>query len=85
MEVAERLIGDPEQLAEIAGMNPKAGYNWRRRSNWRDAGDMPPRTNRALLEYSAAGSLGLTADHLINGATVAEVEAILSRRQKVAA
>lgn len=80
VEVAERLIGGPDLLAGIVGVNPKAPFLWRRQSGWRDAGDMPPRANRAILAHSDQHGLGLTAEHLIRGAAVAEIDAILAAR-----
>lgn len=85
VQVCEKLIGPPQTLSKIAKMTSKTAYNWRHPSNNRDAGDMPPRANRALLAYSDAHGLGLTADHLINGASVAEVASILDGRKATAA
>ncbi len=78
--VCERLIGPIERLAEITGQSSKAPYRWRTGSGWRDVGDLPPRANRALLDHSDRHALGLTAEHLIRGASAAEVAAILADR-----
>ena len=81
MDVCERLIGDPRRLAAICGLEVKSAFPWRRASKWRDAGDLPSaKTQRALLAHSAAHRLGLTAEHLIWGASEAEIDAILAER-----
>jgi hypothetical protein len=81
VEVCERLIGPLPELEKIVGYRPKAAYGWRRESHWRDAGDIPsPRLMRRLLAHSAAGNLGLTADHLIWGASEDEIAAVLTAR-----
>lgn len=82
LEVCERLIGKPELLAGLFGYeSDKAPYNWRHATSTRDAGDIPSaRLMRALLAHSDAHALGLTAAHLILGASEAEVQAILSAR-----
>lgn len=81
MEVCEALIGRPETLAAICGINPKAPYGWRQVSKGRPAGDLPFAAHmRALLAHSALHHLGLTAEHLIWGAPEAEIEAILAGR-----
>lgn len=79
--VVEALIGPPEQIGPLLGINDKATYLWRRASGQRDAGDIPAaRYMRALLAHSAARGLGLTEAHLIWGAPAAEIEDILARR-----
>lgn len=82
IEVVERLVGPPEFVSgEILGLHPKATYKWRHPSDGRGAGDIPSAPHmRAILEHSEANGLGLTAEHLIRGADLAEVEAILSAR-----
>ena len=85
LEVCIRLIGDYELVSAASGMKPKASYAWRNASAWRDAGDMSPRANRAILTYSRQHGLGLTADHLIFGAPEAEIAAILAARDCEAA
>lgn len=82
MQVCERLIGKPEQIAVAAGCNEKAPYHWRHERHGRAPGDMPSlQVVRALLAHSAARHLGLTADHLIWGAPEDEIAAILDLRQ----
>ena len=81
LEVCERLIGKPEVLAEICGLHVKSAFPWRRSSKWREAGDLPSvKIMQRLLTHSAAQGLGLTAEHLIWGASEAEVAAILAAR-----
>lgn len=82
MQVCERLIGKPEYIGAAAGLHRKAAYHWRNARSGRDAGDLPSVTIiRRLLAHSAAHDLGLTADHLIWGASETEVSEILSLRQ----
>lgn len=77
-QVVERLIGPPEAVGPIAGMNEKTSYGWRKSSANRDAGDIPSaRTMRSLLAHAAAKGIPLKAEHLIWGAPAAEVEALL--------
>jgi len=81
IQVAERLIGPPDLLGTITKMGPKAAYGWRRGSKFRDAGDLPsPRLMRALLAHAAARGIPLTADHLIWGASEAEIAALTAYR-----
>lgn len=76
-QVLERLIGPPPELSRIVGHSRTAAYNWRMRA----PGDVPtPAAMRRLLAHSDAHGLGLTADHLIRGASLAEIEAILAAR-----
>ena len=82
MQVCERLIGPPEVLGPAIGYGMKAAYHWRREREGRRPGDLPSvEVLRLLLAHSAAHRLGLTAEHLIWGATEAEIEAILAARQ----
>lgn len=85
VEVLERLIGRPEALGPIAGLHEKTVYLWRRGGNRRDAGDLPStRTQRAFLAYASNHGIPLTAEHLIFGATPAEIDALIAQ-PKVAA
>ena len=81
LAVAEALIGGPEKIGLICGVHPKSPYQWRGVAGLRGAGDIPYAAHmRALLAHSAAHQLGLTADHLIWGASDDEVAAILAAR-----
>ncbi len=81
LEVCERLIGKPETVAEASGLHKKSAFPWRHASKWREAGDLPSaKVMRALLAHSAAHQLGLTAEHLIWGASEEEIEGILAAR-----
>ncbi len=81
IEVATRLIGHIEAVARVCGCEGKSFYAYRHPSKNRDAGDLAAaRHMRALLAHSAANNLGLTADHLIWGATEDEVAEILAAR-----
>jgi hypothetical protein len=80
-EVVEKLIGKPDVIGKIVGVDGKAPYQWRGARGFRAAGDIPYAAHmRALLAHSATHHLGLTAEHLIWGATEAEIEAILAAR-----
>tara|TARA_R110000868_G_scaffold54164_3_gene169590 strand:+ start:2151 stop:2456 length:306 start_codon:yes stop_codon:yes gene_type:complete len=84
LEVCEHLIAPISKLGTIAGMKEKAAYGWRRASEWRDAGDMPPRVNRRLLKFAKHRGIPLTATHLIFGASRAEVDALLDEMRQAA-
>lgn len=80
LAVLERLIGPPESIAQAAGLHPKSAFPWRRPSSLREAGDLPSiRVARRLLAYAAARQIPLTAEHLIWGATEAEINALLAQ------
>lgn len=80
-EVVEALIGKPAIVGAILAIHVKTPFGWRRATKFRDAGDITsPVHMRALLAHSAARGLGLTADHLIWGASAEEVAAILAAR-----
>lgn len=88
MQVCEALIGKPEQIAGALGINEKSPYHWRSARTGRLAGDLPSAdVMRRLLEHSDRHGLGLTAEHLIRGASEAEIAALLAARSagKVAA
>lgn len=79
MQVAERLIGKPEQIAAAIGLKEKAPYHWRNARTGRAAGDFPSATvMRALLAYAAARCIPLTAEHLIWGASEDELAALIA-------
>ena len=81
MQVCERLIGPPEVMGPVIGYHAKAPYHWRHERKGRGPGDMPSaEVMRALLAHSTTHRLGLTAEHLIWGASEAEIEAILAER-----
>lgn len=81
IEVVEALIGKPEVIGGICQIDAKAPFGWRHAAKRRTAGDLPYAAHmRALLAHSAARGLGLTADHLIWGATEDEITAILAAR-----
>lgn len=86
LEVCERLIGPLERIGTICRIDPKAPYHWRRQSVGRLAGDVPSATHmRALLDYAEANSIPLTAAHLVRGASVAEIDALLQAARGQAA
>ena len=81
LEVCKRLIGKFELIGEICGIHPKSPYQWRDGQGLRAAGDLPFAAHmRRLLDYSDRLGLGLTADHLIRGASEDEIAAILAAR-----
>lgn len=86
MQVCERLIGKPEAVSGAADLQPKASYGWRHGSTDRDAGDIPSaRYMRRLLAFARANQIPLEPRHLIEGATRAEIEALLGRSGEMAA
>jgi len=87
LEVCERLVAPLSQLGSIAGLKEKAAYGWRNGSQWREAGDLPPRVNRTLLKYAKRHGIPLTPAHLIWGASRSEIDALLQAmaRRSVAA
>lgn len=80
LEVCERMIAPLKDLGRLIGLQEKAAYKWRHASKWRGAGDMPPDANRKLLAYAEEKGIPLTADHLVRGADLAEIEALMSDR-----
>jgi hypothetical protein len=81
-QVLQRLIGPVPLIADICGTSEKAPFHWRGGSKNHDADDVPSAKHmRRLLAHSDAHGLGLTAEHLIRGATRAEVDAILAARE----
>jgi hypothetical protein len=81
LEVCERLVGPIEVFGPIAGVGCKAPYNWRHARGLRQSGEIPyDHYKRALLAHSDRHGLGLTAEHLIRGASQAEIDAILAAR-----
>jgi hypothetical protein len=81
MQVCEKLIGPPEVLGPAIGYGNKAAYHWRRERDGRRPGDLPSaEVMRLILAHSATHRFGLTAEHLIWGATEDEVAQILAAR-----
>ncbi|MES2667905.1 MAG: hypothetical protein V4712_17610 [Pseudomonadota bacterium] len=82
MQVCERLIGKPEIIGLILGVDPKTPYPWRNASSLREAGDLPfTAYQRRLLTHARARQIPLTADHLIWGAPEAEIDALVAAMQ----
>ena len=83
-DVCEQLIGPPPVLSAVCGLDRSASYLWRRASTGRNSGDIPSAGHmRALLDHSEAHGLGLTATHLIRGASAADIQAVLASRSGV--
>jgi len=81
LAVCECLLGTSEDVALALGYDCKSAYPWRHASKTRDAGDFPSaRLMRRLLDHSDARGLGLKAEHLVRGASRAEIDAILALR-----
>ena len=79
MQVCERLIGKPEQIALAAKTQEKAPYHWRRERTGRAAGDLPSAgVMRNLLDFATTNRIPLTADHLIWGATEEDLAALVA-------
>lgn len=79
MQVCERLIGKPEQIAAAIGLQEKAPYHWRHARAGRAAGDLPSATvMRALLAHAAARRIPLTAEHLIWGTSEDELARLVA-------
>lgn len=74
------MFGKPEVLAEIVGSHEKAPFKWKNGSVWRDPGDLPStRHQRKLLTWARKHAVPLTAEHLVFGASEAEVAALLAQ------
>ena len=85
LEVCQRLIGAPGKIAKICGLQEKATYPWRRKSEWQDAGDIrAAKYQRALLDYADEYNIPLTAEHLIFGADSAEIDQLVEKMQVAA-
>lgn len=81
LAVCELLFGRPEKIGPLCELDPKAVYVWRRKTKWRDAGDIPSaRYMRRLLAFARANHIPLEPRHLIEGATRAEIDALLAAR-----
>lgn len=87
LAVCERLIGKLPLIEQIAGRRPKGAYAWLRPAKGRNPGDMPADANRKLLKYAKRHGIPLKPEHLIWGASRAEIEKLVEqmRSQKVAA
>ncbi len=80
MQVVERLIGKPEQIAAIVGYKEKAAFPWRNSTKNRPAGHFPSTLIiQRLLAHAATHQIPLTADHLIWGAPEAEIAELEAR------
>ena len=83
MQVCERLIGMPEAISIAAGLHEHTAYTWRYARKGSAAGDLPSAAvMRSLLAFGIRHGLGLTAKHLILGASESEIVAILEAREK---
>jgi hypothetical protein len=81
MEVCVRLIGPEPAIAGALGYARSGPWLWHKPAKGRDAGDLPStKIMRALLSHSRTHNLGLTADHLIWGASEAEIADIMALR-----
>ncbi|MEM9726075.1 MAG: hypothetical protein AAF909_11495 [Pseudomonadota bacterium] len=79
-DVVFAMIGPPDVVGPICETHVATPYNWMRASGGRDAGDIPSaRHMRRLLAHAEAEGIPLTAEHLIRGATQAELDALLSQ------
>ncbi|WP_425426175.1 carph-isopro domain-containing protein [Albimonas pacifica] len=85
VDVVVSLFGSPGAVAEVCDRHRTAVSHWRRAGPRREAGDVPPPHMRKLLAHARAHGIPLTAEHLIFGATRAELEILLDRRNPDAA
>jgi len=82
LEVCEALIGRREHIGDLLGIDPKSPYQWRHERGARAAGDLPYVSYlRRLLTHSTTYQLGLELEHLIFGASRAEIDEILKTRR----
>lgn len=79
LEVCERLLGGPEAVGRAAGVNEKRPYGWRSGSQHREAGDIPLKPARRLLAWASRRGIPLTAEHIVYGATEAELARLEAR------
>ncbi|MFN3953238.1 MAG: hypothetical protein ACK4LQ_02215 [Pararhodobacter sp.] len=80
LQVCLRLIGPEPELARVLRYHRTAPYGWHFASKNRAAGDLPSMAvARRLLAHAAAKGIPLTAEHLIWGATAAEIEKLVWR------
>lgn len=79
LEVCVALVAPLKGLGQIAGYHEKSAYGWRHASNWRDAGDLPPRAMRKIMDHAQRNNLPLTEKHLIFGASSDDIETLLEQ------
>ncbi|MBY5988191.1 hypothetical protein [Roseovarius atlanticus] len=77
LDVVECLVALLPELHSIAGCHPKSPWGWRRKSAWRDAGDIPHPAMRLIHAHAAKQGIPLTTDHLVWGASWDEVQELL--------
>ena len=70
VEVFLLLIGPPAEVAQIVQRHRTAVVKWKR------LGRIPSDSQRMILAYARDHSIPLTGDHLIAGATEAELAAL---------
>lgn len=76
------MIGRPETIGAAIGVSAKAAYHWRNPRTGRAAGDLPSAdVMRRLLAFARANRIPLEPRHLIEGATRAEIDALLGRNE----
>lgn len=73
LDCAVYLVAPLKDLGAAAGVSAKAPYNWRSSSNLRDAGQIPIRSQVALLRHAQKRGIPLKAEHLILGASRDEI------------
>lgn len=77
LEVVRRLIGADGVVAGIVSRDRSAVVKWRRR------GFVPSECQRDLLTFAGLNGIPLKAEHLIVGATEAEIDALLASEPMV--
>lgn len=77
-DVAFRLFGGAKGISLIIGGHEKTPFAWKHPSKYRKAGDIPSTAIvRTLLAVAEQRRIGLTAEHLIYGASEADLAALM--------
>lgn len=81
-EVSFRLFGGVKGVSDILNVHEKTPVAWKRGSKLRDAGDIPStRIIRILLAAATHRRIPLTIEHLIFGASEAEIAELSSLQE----
>jgi len=81
-DVALRLFGGAKGVGLVIASHEKTPLAWKRGSQWREPGDIPStRIMRLLLASAKFRGIPLTAEHLIYGASEAEMAALSGQKE----